>query len=144
MPFIENISLADVRDGYHYDAGPTGVLIQIVDPDMDFPTPKFAFSEVHRFRFLDLEEAGPLAIQADQAEAIVRVLEAALARGSNVIVHCHAGVCRSGAVTEVGCMMGFEDTGRYRAPNLLVKSTLIASKQKSGPWSAFCVQSNVP
>jgi len=125
MPFIENISLADVRDGYHYDAGPAGVLIQIVDPDMDFPTPRLAFSEVHQFRFLDLEEAGPLAIQADQAEAIVRVLEAALARGSNVIVHCHAGVCRSGAVTEVGCMMGFEDTGRYRAPNLLVKSTLV-------------------
>ena len=126
MPFIENISLADVRDGYHYDAGQAGVLIQIVDPDMDFPTPKFAFAEVHQFRFLDLEETGPLAIQADQAEAIVRVLEAALARGSNVVVHCHAGVCRSGAVTEVGCMMGFEDTGRYRAPNLLVKSSLIA------------------
>lgn len=90
MPFIENISLADVRDGYHYDAGLAGVLIQIVDPDMDFPPPKFAFSEVHQFRFLDLEDAGPLAIQPDQAAAIVRVLEAALARGSNVIVHCHA------------------------------------------------------
>lgn len=35
MPFIENISLADVRDGYHYDAGPGGVLIQIVDPDVN-------------------------------------------------------------------------------------------------------------
>lgn len=125
MPFIDNISLANVQDGYHYDAGENGVLIQIVDPDMTFPAPRLAFAKVHQFKFLDLEEPGPMAIQPEQAQAIVTALEEALACGSNVIVHCHMGVCRSGAVAEVGCMMGFEDTGRYRAPNLLVKSALI-------------------
>lgn len=132
MPFIENIAMADVKDGYHYDAGPDGVLIQIVDPDMDFPAPKFAFAHVHQFRFLDLEEAHPLAIQPEHAQAIVRALEAAWAAGASVIVHCHAGVCRSGAVAEVGCMMGFEDTGRFRAPNLLVKSKLIEVLSEDG------------
>jgi hypothetical protein len=39
----------------------------------------------------------------------------------NVVVHCYAGICRSGAVCEVGVMMGFQDTGRFRSPNLLVK-----------------------
>jgi hypothetical protein len=39
----------------------------------------------------------------------------------DVVVHCHAGVCRSGAVCEVGVMMGFQDTYVFRAPNLLVK-----------------------
>ena len=39
----------------------------------------------------------------------------------NVIVHCTAGICRSGAVTEIGVQMGFDDVGRYRQPNLLVK-----------------------
>jgi hypothetical protein len=43
----------------------------------------------------------------------------------NVVVHCFAGICRSGAVTEVGVMMGFEDTGRFRAPNLLVKHRMM-------------------
>ena len=133
MPFIENISLANVQDGYHYDAGENGVLIQIVDPDMAFPAPRFAFAIVHQFQFLDLEEPGPMAIQPEQAIAIVTVLEDALAAGANVIVHCHMGVCRSGAVAEVGCMMGFEDSGRFRAPNLLVKSSLvdILSAQRS-------------
>ena len=43
----------------------------------------------------------------------------------NVVVHCHAGVCRSGAVAEVGITMGFEDTGVFRAPNLMVKHKLM-------------------
>jgi hypothetical protein len=43
----------------------------------------------------------------------------------NVVVHCFAGICRSGAVCEVGVMMGFNDTGRFRAPNLLVKHRMM-------------------
>jgi predicted protein tyrosine phosphatase len=41
------------------------------------------------------------------------------------MVHCVAGLCRSGAVTEVGVMMGFEDTHRYRNPNVFVKKMLM-------------------
>jgi rhodanese-related sulfurtransferase len=43
----------------------------------------------------------------------------------NVVVHCHAGICRSGAVCEVGVMMGFTDCERFRAPNLLVKHKMM-------------------
>jgi hypothetical protein len=43
----------------------------------------------------------------------------------NVIVHCHAGVCRSGAVCEVGVMLGFNDTEVFRSPNLLVKHRMM-------------------
>ena len=43
----------------------------------------------------------------------------------NVVVHCHAGVCRSGAVAEVGVMMGFADCERFRIPNLLVKHKMM-------------------
>ena len=45
----------------------------------------------------------------------------------NVVVHCHAGVCRSGAVCEVGVMMGFDDTEVFRSPNLLVKHLMMKS-----------------
>ena len=43
----------------------------------------------------------------------------------DVIVHCVAGVCRSGAVCEVGVMMGFDDTEDFRSPNLLVKHKMM-------------------
>jgi predicted protein tyrosine phosphatase len=43
----------------------------------------------------------------------------------NVVVHCMAGLCRSGAVAEVGVMMGFDDTERFRSPNLMVKHSLM-------------------
>ena len=43
----------------------------------------------------------------------------------NVIVHCHAGVCRSGAVAELGVMLGFKDTESFRSPNLLVKHKMM-------------------
>jgi hypothetical protein len=43
----------------------------------------------------------------------------------DVVVHCVAGVCRSGAVCEVGVMMGFNDTEVFRAPNLLVKHKMM-------------------
>jgi len=43
----------------------------------------------------------------------------------NVVVHCHAGICRSGAVTEVATMMGFTATDRFRQPNLRVKHKMM-------------------
>jgi len=55
------------------------------------------------------------------------LLQHALANHMNVIVHCHAGVCRSGAVAEVGIMLGFRDTEAFRAPNLLVKHRMMTA-----------------
>jgi hypothetical protein len=64
-------------------------------------------------------------ISQTQAEEIVRLLQHALDNRMNVVVHCMAGLCRSGAITEVGVMMGFDDTKRFRSPNLLVKHSLM-------------------
>ena len=55
-PWIQNVSLADIPKGFHIAAGENSMLIQIVDPAMEFPTPKYKFKEVHQFEFLDLEE----------------------------------------------------------------------------------------
>jgi predicted protein tyrosine phosphatase len=121
MPWIQNVSMQDVRNAHHYDPGPRGVLIQIVDPDMSHPTAKYGFSEVYRFKFLDIEDESPLAISKEQAERLVRILKDALQKNQNVVVHCVAGICRSGAVVEVGIQLGFEDPKIYRQPNLRVK-----------------------
>lgn len=128
-PFIQNISLAAVVEGKHSFPGEDGVLIQIVDYDMDWPKPKFSFREIHQFKFLDVE--GELTyehgIKKQQADDIVQILKNAKRDGKNVIVHCVMGICRSGAVAEVGVMMGFHDTRVYRQPNVDVKKALLSS-----------------
>lgn len=128
-PFIQNVSLDAVRRGNHKDADENSILIQIVDPAYTFPESSFDFKEVHQFEFLDAEgtEGFPdeALITDDQADEIVKILKHALSNNANVIVHCHAGIARSGAVAEVGVMMGFIDTRSHRIPNLLVKRKLL-------------------
>ena len=84
---------------------------------------------MHRFEFLDAERADDFPDDAKitdaQAQEIVVLLQHALDQKMDVIVHCMAGLCRSGAVCEVGVMMGFQDTERFRSPNLLVKHKLM-------------------
>jgi len=128
--WIQNVALSDIPKGFHIDPGSNAMLIQIVDPCMTFPEPKYQFRERHQFEFLDLEaddlpDAEEFKITDEQAERIVRLLQHALENKMNVIVHCVAGVCRSGAVCEVGVMMGFSDTEVYRQPNLLVKHKMM-------------------
>lgn len=129
QPWIQNCSLKDVQRGWNLDAGINSMLIQIVDPCMEFPIPQHKFREVHQFEFLDLEATDnwgeEFKIQKPQAEKLVQLLLHALEENMNVVVHCVAGVCRSGAVCEVGVMLGFRDTYDYRAPNLLVKHMLM-------------------
>ena len=130
MPWIQNVALSDIKKGFHIDPGTNNMLIQIVDTGMEFPEPKYKFNGVHQFQFLDLEENDKciepdMKITDDQAKSLVILLKQALLNRSNVIVHCVAGVCRSGAVCEVGVMMGFDDTETFRSPNLLVKHKMM-------------------
>jgi predicted protein tyrosine phosphatase len=138
MPFIQNVSMQDITKGNHRKSN-NAVLIQIVDHDMQFPVPAVDFTETYQFQFLDIEEDGmtnngdgmmidlsELAIADAQAKSIALVLLQAKQKNQDVICHCHAGVCRSGAVAEVAiACLGFNDTGDYRQPNLLVKKKLM-------------------
>lgn len=130
MPWIENVAAADVPMRFHHEAGTNSMLIQIMDPAPTWwPAPAHDFKEVHQFEFMDVERDDKWPDEAKitpaQAEEIVRLLKHALENRMNVVVHCMAGLCRSGAVAEVGVMMGFEDTERFRSPNLLVKHSLM-------------------
>lgn len=128
-PWIQNVALSDIKKGLHMDPGPNAMLIQIVDPAMEFPNPLYSFREVHQFEFLDLEEndtwGEEFKITQEQANQLVQLLQHAMEHRMNVIVHCVAGVCRSGAVCEVGVMMGFRDTEVFRSPNLMVKHKMM-------------------
>lgn len=128
--WIQNVALSDITKGFHINPGENAMLIQIVDPCMEFPTPKYEFKEVHKFEFLDLEKddmpsAEEFKITDNQARDLVILLDYARTNRMNVIVHCVAGVCRSGAVCEIGVMMGFDDTEVFRSPNLLVKHKMM-------------------
>ena len=129
MPWIENVALSDIPKGKHIRVGDNSMLIQIVDPGMEFPKPIYKFKETHQFKFLDLEKnddfPDELKISDTQAEQLVALLQRALDNRMDVVVHCVAGVCRSGAVCEVGVMMGFDDTEAFRSPNLLVKHKMM-------------------
>jgi len=130
MPWVQNVSLSDVRRGHHIRVGDNAMLIQIVDPDMEHPEPAYPFKEIHKFKFLDIEEHDECIdpnwkIQDQQAEQLVELLEHALDKRMDVVVHCVAGICRSGAVAEVGVMLGFEDAEAFRSPNLLVKHKMM-------------------
>lgn len=129
-PWIENVAATDVPVGWHHDCGPNAMLIQIRDPGTDWwPDPKHQFREVHRFEFLDADwdDDSPedLKIQPELGQALVTLLQHALDQRMNVVVHCMAGICRSGAVAEVGVMMGFRDVGRMRIPNMRVKKMMM-------------------
>ena len=127
--WIENVSWDAVKNGFHSDMGQNAMLIQIADPATFFPVPKHTFKEVHQFEFLDAEDKDPwdddFKISDEQAEQLVGLLNKALANSMNVLVHCHAGICRSGAVVEVGSMIGFTPTERFRMPNLRVKHKMM-------------------
>jgi len=129
MPWIQNVAMADVPKGHHVAVKENSMLIQIVDPDMEFPAAKHQFKETHQFKFLDLEKGDDapeeVKINDEQAKELVRLLQHALENRMDVIVHCVAGVCRSGAVCEVGVMLGFNDTEVFRSPNLLVKHKMM-------------------
>jgi predicted protein tyrosine phosphatase len=129
MPWIENVAAADIPTGFHHDVGVNSMLISICDPLGWRPDAKQQFKERHDFEFLDAEDDDGFPEEAKisdaQAEQIVSLLQHALENRMNVVVHCTAGICRSGAVVEVGVMMGFNDCEKYRQPNLRVKHKLM-------------------
>lgn len=130
MPWIENVAADDIPKKFHHDAGENSMLISITDPASWRPTPKHVFKEIHNFEFLDVEKNDEVLDEAmrcsqEQANELVRLLQHALDNKMNVVVHCFAGVCRSGAVAEIGVMLGFDDVGKFRSPNLLVKHRMM-------------------
>lgn len=136
--WIQNVSKFDIIARDYKPPGPNSMLIQILDPDEEFPTPPPEFAEVYQFEFLDIEGTGytnlgdgeltdmsEFAITPEQGEQIAELLLRARDKKMNVVVHCYAGIFRSGAVAEIGVMLGFEDIRAFRCPNRLVKHTIM-------------------
>jgi len=132
MPKVENCSWDNFRRGNHRIDPIDTIAIQIVDPGDIPPEPaEDVFHSRHVFEFLDAEEPTRFfpeeqLISDQQAEDIASILIRALEEDRDVLVHCVAGVCRSGAVVEVAEMLGFDECFRYRLPNIRVKRKLMS------------------
>lgn len=136
--WIQNVSMSDIIKGVHYLDNKT-ILIQIQDVGTwEFAKPfyKDQFIEIHQFEFQDteedVEEAGP--IKDEQAKAIADILLRAKETDRNIVVHCHAGICRSGAVVECGVLIGFQDGEMFRIPNVLVKKKILKHLGLTNSW----------
>jgi protein-tyrosine phosphatase len=131
MPKIENCSWADFQKGNHRISPLNAVAIQIVDLGDVPPQPlEDCFAKRYSFQFFDAEEPTQYFPESSlfsdsQAKMIARVLKQALDNQQDVLVHCVVGACRSGAVVEVGEIIGFDECHRYRLPNTRVKQKLM-------------------
>lgn len=140
MAWIQNASLAEIRNGTHNDPSwRKTILIRCLDdliPDTVFHKDKFI--EVWNFRFDDvIEEDDPNCIKQWQADQIGEALSLAAQFDHNVIVHCTAGMCRSGAIAQFAIdHLGFEDGGGKfrRIPNTLVYKRLAKTFQLTNSW----------
>jgi predicted protein tyrosine phosphatase len=123
--FIQNVSLDAVKDGDHKDPTTNSMLISIVDPDKYAPETPYKFREVHRFKFLDVDPRvsdrrfrEDWMVSDEDGVGIVAALQRASDQNMNVIVHCHAGLYRSGAVVQFALdHMRFKSTSALRRCN---------------------------
>lgn len=126
---IQNVSYEDIEDQNYKFTKDNCALIQIVDADTEFPDPRDEFKNISRYIFADSEIGDPnhetSGITKSQAANIIRDLNWAKIHNMDVIVHCMAGLCRSGAVVEAAIAMGFEDPETFRAPNIAVAHMLM-------------------
>lgn len=134
--FIQNISMADVIKGNHHFEPDNTVLIQIQDyGSWQFAKPAKDFLGVYQFAFDDHDD--PLRktnINDDQARDIAEIMIECYKNNVSIVVHCHAGICRSGAVAEAGIVLGFEDRSTHRIPNVLVKNKLFKQLGFTNSW----------
>lgn len=130
--YCHNISMDSAKRGFWVNVPHENTIyIQITDPCCAFEPMKNNFAEIHRFEFLDDDLEGDgheFSITDEQAEELAKILRQASQDRKNVIVSCHAGLCRSGAVTEIMVsQFGYTPGPGVRSPNLLVMNKIMRS-----------------
>ena len=129
--FCENVSRQDIKQGLHINPlVKKTYLIQISDIGCKQPKVLYEnlFSDKLRLNFDDIEDELDFNSITDyQADKIAEFLNKAKQNNANIVVHCHAGICRSGAVVEAAMSVGYSDIeGRVRIPNTLVKRKVMS------------------
>jgi hypothetical protein len=129
--FTGNFPRATIEHGLPFAIGEKDWLISINGPDERAAKPADKFGHVFPFHFDDVDEfrcpPGFVKMSEEQAGVMAMIALKAKEELANVWVHCHAGICRSGAVVEVLSLLGFmifDDWSPQRLPNTHVFRTL--------------------
>lgn len=143
MPSILNVSRDNFNNGRYKFPRNGAIAIRITDPawelkpmrDVMYDKNGIAkgfteFSDVFDYEFLDADpitqpDLKEFCFTIEQAEEIYQILVNALKSDTDIVVHCTAGLCRSGAIVEAAVMLGFTDPFVVRQPNAHVKSLLV-------------------
>jgi predicted protein tyrosine phosphatase len=147
MSHIQHLSLANYRSGCFL---PADIAIRICDDESmfgeDYPNMK-----THRFIFADVNEGDAQAISHEQAWQMLAVLQNAKENNQHVLVHCVAGISRSGAVAQFAIdYLGFDDgvskvshRAQWRLPNAGVvkalRSAYLGRVDYDAIFNATCV-----
>lgn len=129
MPKIHHVAAIDVLNNPPPEHI---VVISIRDPGTRFAS---LYDEIDRklvnhtvipiYAFDLIDEIAGCLTETDAAK-IAKVLIEQSELGNDVVVHCTAGICRSGAVAEAGMMLGlFEKQRSNRQPNILFKRKIV-------------------
>lgn len=136
MAWVANFSMKQIEEGEHFTVDNKTILIQIQDPDTkEFINPKYKkdFNKIYQFKFWDAEDEKDIPVKDKeglfsnkQSLEISKIIQDAKENNLNIVIHCHAGICRSGAITEVCGLYGFdiENQINNRIPNKLVFNKL--------------------
>lgn len=126
--YVANIARRDLETGNYNQQlfkSENTMLISINDPAAFPPSAVTKFKDKIFVYFLDVEDVeNEFAIGPNGAYRIAAAIKTAMKQNLNVLVHCTAGICRSGAVAEACEVLGFEYIGNYKQPNVLVKKRL--------------------
>lgn len=147
MAWIAN---RDERWVERYTPEPNTVCVSITDPYRRVAKLPDGFEDVLRLRFYDLEHAevsymnGGREILCDREDAAKIAEFARKHRGKNFLVHCAAGISRSGAVVEalLETFPEYEDRGGHghgwpRWPNGLVKTLVLRALSRGQPHQSL-------
>lgn len=138
--FAQNVSMVDAKQGNYRKMDGSTVLIQFADPDKRFPRVRGEFVETHQFHCWDVTKSDPAweqlkdhAFSVQHAQHLAQVLMNAWTNQHNVLVHCVAGLCRSGAVVEVlVSAFKYQEVHKNRIPNYMVTSLTFEALDNAG------------
>lgn len=133
MPKILNVPKGLISIGRFPDF--ENYILISIDEQFKFPViPKDKIQPIsyQRFTFGDLEESSDsddcscLLFDLEDRDRILEIYRNCLENNIDLLVHCTAGISRSGAIIEVGLLLGFElEHPTHRIPNAYIKSSLL-------------------
>lgn len=133
---IETCGIGHIHTGYHNYWGFDTWLIRIYDtyPIYKAYPPRKEFEKIFEFTFDDLDPEFLTGKEIRQykifnknhATKILKILELAKESKKNIVIHCVAGICRSGAIAEVAEeLFDFNYKEKDRFPNTYIKDLLL-------------------